>query len=770
MTLATFQKQLETYFNKEDLRELCFSLEIEYENFPTETRKGMARELVRYCADHGCLEELVLEVRTQRPHPKWDIPTLPDGRIIIDRPTKENKFLERVNSMDIEKYLEQEVPKEMWIKVEKEFNNRPESREIIDILGNDKTAMILGETGSGKTIAMYRLVRALIEEAQVSAKQPLPVLLDVSSWTFDVEQGKKQDFVNWFKIAFRKKYSGILNLAEKKLANNDLILLLDGLDQIESRRRRTFMEALLDHYKDIGLENVVIACRTDVYADLDPKPNMPKIIELSPLNANLSPAAYQQKLSVYITQLEKTEPSLKELRIAIENNENLSQAVNTPLTLRDMIDVYKTNPNKALEVSKSENVHVVRRFLSEAYVEGRLEEIEQEAKLKSESLTYDSTQSRDWLTWLAQESLPLFYIEDMQPGWLPANMRNWYRLLLTLLLSLIFGLPTGLAVGFVVSTKPDLSAPVAGIYAGVIFGLVLGLGVSFSYAFLPDGWPSVLGIGLTGFIASIILFNLTKFTFTGGVRLGLVTIVVTAIINLFTNILKDKQRIQVEEFNPDWKKAIPRTGLCLMIGLFIGGILEGLFSGDGWFTFVMFFTIPIAALVLAHGFRQPVLSEELATPNQGIHRAFRNALWSSLTVTVFCWVTMYILAWRSTQIIGLPPRCAEPFYLWYTGEYVTKNMIHLAPLGGCVSDFGAGIAFASLIGLGVFLVNGGLTTIKHYTLRFMLQRMGNIPTGKYDLFLDYADDKLKLLRKMGAGYEYRRNLKRYFNSDHTQTE
>ena len=62
-------KILITYFNESELRDLCFRLDIDYEELPGSTKSDKARELITYAERNGRYEELVRLVQPSRiPH------------------------------------------------------------------------------------------------------------------------------------------------------------------------------------------------------------------------------------------------------------------------------------------------------------------------------------------------------------------------------------------------------------------------------------------------------------------------------------------------------------------------------------------------------------------------------------------------------------------------------------------------------------------------------------------------------------------------------
>jgi len=60
-------QQLSDYFSLDDLRTLCFTLGIDFENLPGEGKEGKARELVIFCRNRAMVDRLVEKVRQERP-------------------------------------------------------------------------------------------------------------------------------------------------------------------------------------------------------------------------------------------------------------------------------------------------------------------------------------------------------------------------------------------------------------------------------------------------------------------------------------------------------------------------------------------------------------------------------------------------------------------------------------------------------------------------------------------------------------------------------
>ncbi|MCB8965356.1 MAG: tetratricopeptide repeat protein [Ardenticatenaceae bacterium] len=70
-THIEFHSLLCTYFNTNELRTLCFDLNINYENLPGNTFDSKTRELVAFCYRYERLEALIIRCRELRPIVIW---------------------------------------------------------------------------------------------------------------------------------------------------------------------------------------------------------------------------------------------------------------------------------------------------------------------------------------------------------------------------------------------------------------------------------------------------------------------------------------------------------------------------------------------------------------------------------------------------------------------------------------------------------------------------------------------------------------------------
>ena len=71
MSLPALRDLIDQHFNDEELRQLCFDLDIDAENLPGDTRIAKAQSLVAHCLRHNRLPQLGEKCRELRPAVEW---------------------------------------------------------------------------------------------------------------------------------------------------------------------------------------------------------------------------------------------------------------------------------------------------------------------------------------------------------------------------------------------------------------------------------------------------------------------------------------------------------------------------------------------------------------------------------------------------------------------------------------------------------------------------------------------------------------------------
>ncbi len=157
------------------------------------------------------------------------------------------------------------------IRVEKETNNRLVSPRqlLVRAITEDKSILILGEPGSGKTTLMRYLAICSIDDSkreQLSLKKPLiPLLIPLR------EIDPQQPFVNSLAVwAINRNLELSKDILKDWLHEPGLLVLLDGLDEVSSLENRKSVCRWIDNAATAYGESIfVVTCRFTGYSQAD---------------------------------------------------------------------------------------------------------------------------------------------------------------------------------------------------------------------------------------------------------------------------------------------------------------------------------------------------------------------------------------------------------------------------------------------------------------------------------------------------------------------
>lgn len=333
-----------------------------------------------------------------------------------------------------------------------------------DQLGAGRTLLILGEPGSGKTITLLELTKDLIERTELDLTQPIPVVFNLSSWSSHkqtlAQQNSATSFANWLVQELYTKYQVSKEIGQTWVKQQQLLLLLDGLDEVSAKQRQGCVDALNHFNQDYGQTEIVVCSRIKDYDALSTHLRFQAAIYLQPLTL--------PQIDHYLTTAGS---KLAALNTALHTNTTLQELAQSPLMLNIMALAYQ---NIAIEELPSQNLQELCQHLFNTY-------IEQMFNRRGTNRRYPKEQAKQWLTWLAQrmqeESQTVFLLERMQPSLLKTNrQKSMYALSVALIGGLMVGLVGGLNVRQLFGVSTGLIAGlVLGLSGGLISGLILVL-------------------------------------------------------------------------------------------------------------------------------------------------------------------------------------------------------------------------------------------------------------------------------------------------------
>ncbi|MBE9121564.1 NACHT domain-containing protein [Tychonema sp. LEGE 07199] len=358
--------------------------------------------------------------------------------------------------------------------VEVKAGNRPSFRlppkasisKVFDRSGGK--LVILGATGSGKTTTLLELALVLVSRAQKDASLPLPVLFELGSWK--VESGAIAD---WLIAQLQYKYGISPATGKKWLAEQKLLPLLDGLDEVETQRQNLCIQAINQFLESEIKPKHLVACSSfEVYKNCPTRFKLQAAVLLKPLT--------EIQIKNYLQAARS-----RELWYSIEKEPELLKLAKVPLLLSMMALAYDDILIEAWK--RISSVEEQRKYLLTAYIR---HQISREVKQYPRNKELRPEQIRHWLGWLArrmeQQGLQEFYLDRIPSGWLQTGEeQRKYQFGVKLLGGLIW-----VILGLIFT-----------LVSGSSWGLIAGAVVAVISAFLP-GIP-----GIENFILHLVLWS-----------------------------------------------------------------------------------------------------------------------------------------------------------------------------------------------------------------------------------------------------------------------
>lgn len=597
--------------------------------------------------------------------------------------------------------------------------------------------LILGEPGAGKTTLLLELARDLLTRAEQVDSLPMPVMFNLSSWA-----EKRLSLQDWLVEELDIKYQVPRKLGRMWVGQGRILPLLDGLDEVREEARPVCIAAINAYYllhQDVPL---VVCSRIKEYFAQDRRVAFLKAVSIQPLTT--------EQIDAYLTS---AGGQLEAVREALRTNAALQELVTTPLMLNVLTLTYQGSPLDELQSAGTREAQ--QQLIFATYVDRMF-------KRRRSDPRFPEQQTIHWLSWLARQmarhSQSTFFIERMQPDWLPDRQaRRGYSIIVRLLIVLPL-VALNLPVGLITLPFWDAFAnSQPALYTHNTF-----------YEYYRPFSP---------FISGVVVF---------------VTWLIVALIGT-----RGKEIKPAEHVSWSWKKVAKILGIILAIiwsillafylaiflAIFLFSILQvGLptLTTQSWVFLIFWIILTVNGIILIvsvmsvamlffvgpyalpFGFTASVVEKNIfLRPNEGIRRSARHSmrygiivlLLSGFYLGLFFWLFFALIFLGSQASVIASIKSADDFFKVLLGE-----LLKTLPIG-LVSALSSGLFF----GLIVALFTGGIACIQHGVLRWLLWRAKSIPWN-LPQFLDYAAERI-LLRKVGGGYSFiHRLLLDYFAS------
>ncbi|MCP5101448.1 MAG: NACHT domain-containing protein [Chloroflexi bacterium] len=342
--------------------------------------------------------------------------------------------------------------------------------------------LILGAPGSGKTITLLQLLDDLLQQARADRTASIPLLLNLSSFAAYARENEG-DLTSWLADQAYHQYRLKRQTTRERLAaGDDFVLLLDGLDEVTQADglREQCVEAINQFMQQTPC-GLVVCSRIGDYQALNNQLDLAHALVLQPLS--------NRQIETFINQVDGLQQEA--MQEQIQADWQLREALRSPLLLNlypQAFPIMQATVNET--IPPNDTVEARRQALFAAYVKTVFEQslpvIEPPTGVqdaKPEKGADEKGESIRWLAFLAnrmqQIGTSLFFVEELQPTWMPQRLLGRYRALYGLIGGLIGGLIVGLSDGLIFEL---FNCTIQPIYLSFILTSVVILFVNFVHS------------------------------------------------------------------------------------------------------------------------------------------------------------------------------------------------------------------------------------------------------------------------------------------------
>lgn len=352
--------------------------------------------------------------------------------------------------------------------------------------------LILGAPGSGKTVLLLQLAELLLDLARNQAASPVPIVLNLSSWSKELPSLK-----TWIQRELRQNYGVGERWSQEWIDGDRLIYLFDGLDEVAEDHRHDCLQAINAFLTPS--RQVVVCSRIAEYSALKEQLQFEQAHELQTLPDERT----YQLLTTHLPHV------ADKIWQTFHADPEVWREINTPLFIHVLITTYRDDRPFTLKLSQTDPLHQVQYGVIRPYVIRQLEQTTDSVVPFANDALYA------YLGWIASNlrclKETIFYVEMLQGVWLPPKQQSRLSRALNgieLDQKLVIQLPRptewvkkaivqveilGLAVGFFLGTFAGIFWGSAnGIWDEIFWGMIIAQGaliVIFAFALQSRNVP-----------------------------------------------------------------------------------------------------------------------------------------------------------------------------------------------------------------------------------------------------------------------------------------
>ncbi|AFM03391.1 putative NTPase (NACHT family) [Bernardetia litoralis DSM 6794] len=296
---------------------------------------------------------------------------------------------------------------------------RNEKELISDFLQKHKRLIIIGNKGSGKSLLLLKFASELINKPLENDNYLIPLVLNLSNYEHKKVINFQEWIVNNIKIQIQNS-NNLKNTITRMIKEKQIILLLDGLDEVHNNELKNCISAINNYISSIEKSSnvyspqIIICCRDKEYKKLPIKLSVKAITKITPLKID---KVIQYLFQKNIKASKILAEHLKANKIYIVKKRLFTTAfeINIALSIAEKHLIKNFNVNK-LETDN----------LIDTYVEEEVKKIKK----------YKHNETKNYLSFLANKlndknTGEYFELVDIQLNWL--NNVGLYKVIIYIL-------------------------------------------------------------------------------------------------------------------------------------------------------------------------------------------------------------------------------------------------------------------------------------------------------------------------------------------------
>ncbi|MEV0648638.1 NACHT domain-containing protein [Phytomonospora sp. NPDC050363] len=205
----------------------------------------------------------------------------------------------------------------------------PQGTDIVEIFRDDlrEQMLIVGAPGSGKTTTMLEVLVALLDAAQDPGER-LPLMINLSAWG-----NSNMSFSEWLAAEAASRYQVPAAQVQEWITGDELILLLDGLDEVADGARESCVAAINEFRAIHPTVAIAVCCREEQYGALETKLRLRGRVRIKPL----TPGDVDAFLHKH---------GLRHAIAVLDSDTELRALVTSPLLLSVLMLAYRDAPDR----------------------------------------------------------------------------------------------------------------------------------------------------------------------------------------------------------------------------------------------------------------------------------------------------------------------------------------------------------------------------------------------------------------------------------------